>query len=63
MDFRPIRTELDYQEALQEVERLFDASPDTPEHDRLDILCTLVESYENRHYPIELPDPVEAIRQ
>lgn len=62
VDFRPIRTELDYQETLQEVERLFDASPDTPEHDRLDILCTLVESYENRHYPIELPDPVEAIR-
>lgn len=61
MDFRPIRTELDYQEALQEVERLFNASPNTPSHDRLDILCTLIDSYEKAHHPIELPDPIEAI--
>ena len=61
MEIRPIRTHTDYQEALQEIEMLFDAIPNTPEHDRLDILTTLVEVYEKKHFPIELPDPIEAI--
>lgn len=61
MELRPIRTEADYQEALQEIQRLFDAAPNTPEFDRLDILSTLVEAYEKMAYPINLPDPIEAI--
>jgi antitoxin component HigA of HigAB toxin-antitoxin module len=55
MELLPIRTEIDYQQALQEIELLFDAAPNTPEFDRLDVLSTLVESYEKRHFPIELP--------
>lgn len=61
MELRPIRTETDYQEALQEIELLFDATPNTPEYDRLDVLSTLVEAYEKKHIPIEIPDPIEAI--
>lgn len=58
---RPIRTEADYRAALDEIERLFDAEPNTPECDLLEVLTTLVEAYEQRHYHIEAPDPVEAI--
>jgi HTH-type transcriptional regulator / antitoxin HigA len=61
MELRPIRTEADYQAALQEIELLFDAAPDTPEYDRLDVLSTLVEVYEKMHFPIAMPDPIEAI--
>jgi HTH-type transcriptional regulator / antitoxin HigA len=62
MEIRPIRTEVDYEAALAEIERLFDAAPNTPENDRLDVLTTLVEAYEMHHYPIPEPDPVEAIK-
>ena len=62
MDIRPIKTEADYQAALAEIERLFDAPPGTPEGDRLEVLATLVEAYENKHYNLPLPDPIEAIR-
>jgi HTH-type transcriptional regulator/antitoxin HigA len=62
MDIRPIKNENDYEEALAEIERLFDAARDTPESDRLDILITLVEAYEVEHYPIPAPDPIEAIK-
>ena len=62
MDIRPIKTEADYQAALEEIERLFEARPDTPEGDRLDVLTTLVEAYEEKHYPVPLPDPIEAIK-
>jgi HTH-type transcriptional regulator / antitoxin HigA len=62
MELRPIRTETDYQEALQEIELLFNATPNTPECDRLDVLSTLVEAYEKKHIPIEIPDPIEAIQ-
>jgi HTH-type transcriptional regulator/antitoxin HigA len=62
MDIRPIKTETDYQAALEEIECLFDAAPDTPEGDRLEVLTTLVEAYEDKHYPIPLPDPIEAIK-
>jgi HTH-type transcriptional regulator/antitoxin HigA len=61
MEIRPIKTEVDYQAALEEIERLFDARPDTPDGDRLEVLTTLVEAYEERHHSIPLPDPVEAI--
>lgn len=61
MELRPIKTELDYQNALQEIERLFDAAPNSPECDYLDILTTLVEAYEQKHYPIESPDAISAI--
>ena len=61
MKLRPIKTELDYQNALQEIEQLFDVEPNSPECDRLDILTTLVEAYEQKHFPIEAPDPIEAI--
>ena len=61
MELRPIKTESDYQNALQEIERLFEAEPNSPECDRLDILTTLVEAYEQKHYPIETPDAISAI--
>ena len=58
---RPIRTEADYRAVLDEIETLFETKPNTPECDRLEVLTTLVEAYEQRHYPIEAPDPIEAI--
>jgi HTH-type transcriptional regulator/antitoxin HigA len=61
MDIRPIKTEADYEAALKEIEGLFDAVPNTPAGDRLEVLTTLVEAYEEQHYPIPSPDPVEAI--
>ena len=61
MEIRPIKNEVDYQAALKEIEILFDAAPDTPEGDRLEVLTTLVEAYEERHYSIPAPDPIEAI--
>jgi HTH-type transcriptional regulator/antitoxin HigA len=61
IELRPIKTEADYRAALDEIERLFDAQPNTSECDRLEILATLVEAYEKRHYPIEPPEPIEAI--
>ena len=61
MDIKPIKTEKDYNDALKKIEHLMDADPNTPEGDRLDILSTLVEVYEDKKYPIEPPDPVEAI--
>jgi HTH-type transcriptional regulator/antitoxin HigA len=61
MEIRPIKTEKDYEEALAEIERLFDATPETPDGDRLEVLMTLVEVYEDEHYNIPDPDPVEAI--
>ncbi|MCI0694939.1 transcriptional regulator [candidate division KSB1 bacterium] len=61
MDVRPIKTEADYQAALEEIERLFDAVPGTPDGDHLEVLTTLVEAYEEQHHPIPFPDPIEAI--
>lgn len=62
MDVTPIRTKRDHARALKEIERLMDARHDTPEGDRLDVLVTLVEAWEAKHYRIDLPDPVEAIK-
>ncbi|MGL6339552.1 MAG: helix-turn-helix domain-containing protein [Waterburya sp.] len=61
MELRPIKTKLDYQNALTEIERLFDVAPNSPECDYLDILTTLVEAYEQKHCPIEAPDAISAI--
>ena len=61
MEIKPIKNETYYQAVLAEIERLFDSAPDTPEGDRLEILTTLVESYEEKHHTIPLPDPIEAI--
>jgi HTH-type transcriptional regulator/antitoxin HigA len=61
MNIRPIKTDADYDAALKEIEALFDATPNTPNGDRLEILTTLVEAYEEQHYAIPAPDPVEAI--
>ncbi len=61
MRIKPIKTEADYEAALEEVERLFGAKPNTPEADRLEVFTTLIEAYEERHYSIPLPDPIEAI--
>lgn len=61
MELRPIKTESDYYNALKEIERLFNAEPNSPELDRLEILTTLVEAYEQKHYPIEAPDAISAI--
>lgn len=62
MEIRLIRTQTDYQETLREIESLFNAPPNTPESDRLDVLSTLVEAYEKAHFPIEIPDPIAAIQ-
>lgn len=61
MNIKPIKTNSDYETALKEIEQLFDAEPGTPDGDRLEILSTLVEAYEDEHYSIPLPDPIEAI--
>jgi HTH-type transcriptional regulator/antitoxin HigA len=61
MEIKPIKTETDYQAALTEIDRLFDALPGTPDSDRLDVLTTLVEAYEAKHEIIPLPDPIETL--
>lgn len=62
MNIRPIKTEQDYSTALSRIEELWGAKKDTSEGDELDLLITLVESYEMKHYPIAPPDPIEAIK-
>jgi HTH-type transcriptional regulator/antitoxin HigA len=62
MDIKPIRTRRDYNAALRAIESLMTAKRNTPEGDRLDVLVTLVEAYEARHFPLDLPDPVAAIK-
>lgn len=64
MDIHPIHNEADYKAALKQISTLMDADPDagTQDGDRLDILATLVQAYEARHFPIAAPDPVEAIK-
>jgi len=62
VQIKPIKTKKDYRSALQEIESLMRAKAGTPEGDRLDILTTLVEAYERTHFPMDLPDAVEAIK-
>jgi HTH-type transcriptional regulator / antitoxin HigA len=59
---RPIRTKRDHEAALKEIERLWGAKTGTPDGDRLDVLATLVDAYEAEHYPMDPPDPIEAIK-
>ncbi|RYM34931.1 hypothetical protein ERX46_06030 [Brumimicrobium glaciale] len=62
MNIRPIKTEEDYTAAIDRIEELWGAKKDTMEGDELDLLVTLVESYELKHYPIAPPDPIDAIK-
>src|SRR3981189_2139021 len=61
-ELKPIRTKADYKNALAEVERLWGAKSGTPKGDRLDVLATLIDVYEAEHYPMDPPDPIEAIK-
>lgn len=60
-DVKPIRGEANYEAALVEVERLWGARAGTPRGDRLDVLATLIDAWENERYPMDPPDPIEAI--
>ncbi len=62
MNIKPIKTKSDHAAALREIESLMTARKNTPEGERLDVLVTLVEAYERRHFPLDLPDPVDAIK-
>ena len=62
MEIKPIKTELDYNQALERLEIIFDAKSGSPEGDELEILGILIDQYENEHFPIEFPDPIEAIK-
>lgn len=62
MNIRPIKSEQDYHTAISRIEELWGAKKDTPEGDELDLMVTLVEFYEMKHYPIAPPDPIDAIK-
>ena len=62
MNIRPIKTEADYKDALKRLEEIFDSVIGTPESDEADILGLMIDEYEKKHYPIEAPDPIEAIK-
>ena len=62
MNIKPIKNEQDYQESLSIIDSLMNAKPNTTEMDELEVLTTLVESYEEQHYKIDAPDPIEAIK-
>ena len=62
MDIKPIKTDADYRAALQEIESLMMAGPDTHEGEKLDVMVTLIKAHEAKHFPMDLPDPVEAIK-
>jgi len=62
MNIKPIKTEKDYQLALKRLEVIFDAKVGTSESDEADILAMMIDEYEKKHYPIEAPDPIEAIK-
>lgn len=62
MNIRPIKTDADYQSALKRLEIIFDATIGTPESDEADVLGLMIDDYEKKHYPIEAPDPIEAIK-
>lgn len=62
MDIKPIKTDDDYRATLREIEGLMRAESGSPEGERLDVLVTLVAAYEQQHFPMDLPDPVEAIK-
>ena len=61
MEIKPVKTKAAYRAALKEIESLMTARPNSPEGERLDVMVTLVEAYERKHFPMDLPDPVAAI--
>jgi len=61
-EVKPIRSRHDYEAALKEVDRLWGAKAETRDGDRLDVLATLIDAYESEHYPMDPPDPIEAIK-
>lgn len=63
MELKPIKSEKDYRNALERLDLIFDAAIHTKEGDEAEILSMLIENYENEHYPIEAPDPIEAIKK
>lgn len=62
MEIKPIKTEQDYQDAMERLETIFDAKPGTREGDELEVLSVLIDNYERTNFPIDLPDPIEAIK-
>lgn len=62
MDIKPIKTEKDYEKAIQRLALIFDAEPNSKNGDEAEILSLLIDNYENKYYPIEAPDPIEAIK-
>ena len=62
MNIKPIKNEQNYQESLSIIESLMNAKPNTPQMDKLEVLTTLVESYEEQYYKLDAPDPIEAIK-
>ncbi|MCH4824655.1 transcriptional regulator [Gramella lutea] len=62
MNIKPLKNEKDYEKALERLEVIFDAPANSPEGDEAEILSMLIDNYENEHYPIEAPDPIEAIK-
>lgn len=62
MTIKPIKTKKDYQAAMNRLETIFDAQPGTPDGDELEVLGILIDKYEQEHYPIDYPDPIEAIK-
>lgn len=62
MQITPLKTESDYQETLKRIEEIFDAEPGTPEADELEILGVLIDHYEESRFPVDFPDPIEAIK-
>ena len=62
MAIRPIKTKKDYQKALDRLDVIFESKPGTPQGDELEVLGILIDSYERANYPIDFPDPIEAIK-
>jgi HTH-type transcriptional regulator/antitoxin HigA len=62
MQIRPVRTKKDYNSTLREIQRLWNAPEGSPDADRLEVLATLVSAYEDEHFPMDVPDPIEAIK-
>ncbi len=62
MEIKPIKTEKDYKKALERLELIFDATPNSKEGDEAEILSLLIENFENKYFPIDSPDPIEAIK-
>ncbi len=62
MEIKPIKTEKDYKKSLERLKLIFDANPNSKEGDEAEILSMLIENYENKYYPIDAPDPIEAIK-